>query len=121
MLISTKSYNRDVKGISETDKLRIKDYLRGAVYSWCNNNKKNWFSARDFLGGDNYFWQGTPLLVLYEKHQKLGKVWDKCVKDAGKDAGWLLKKVIDEDKRSFETKTEERIRKYSWNGVKDKI
>lgn len=118
-MLTVKSLNRDVKGIKEDDKLRIKDYLRGAIYSWCNNNKKKWFSARDFLGGDNYYWQGTPLIVLFEKHKGLGKNDQKSIKDAGKDAGWLLKKVISEDKRTFDTKTEQRIRKYSWNGAKD--
>jgi|SRR5574344_124706 hypothetical protein len=118
MLIN-KSEVREVKGISERDKQRIMDFLQGAVYSWCKNQKREWFSARDFLGGDNYYWQGTPLLVLYEKHIQKGKSWEDSVKDAGKDAGWILKKVIDLDKRSFETKKEELIRKYRWTGQED--
>lgn len=120
-MITPKSAVRNVNGIDKIEKQRIEDYLRGAVYSWCNNNKTNWFSAREFLGGDNYFWQGTPLIVLYEKHKKLGKVHEKAAKDAGKDAGWFLKKVIDTDKRNFNTKVEQRIRKYQWDGKKDKI
>lgn len=111
---------RQVKIISDDERLRIEDYLRGAVYAWCNNNKTKWFSARDFLGGDNYFWQGTPMIVLYEKHLGLKKVHKDAAKDAAKDAGWLLKKVIYEDKRNFNTKVE-RVRKYQWDGIKDKI
>ena len=47
-------------------------------------------------------------MAIYEKH--------KDVKAAGQDAGRLLKKVIERDKRHFETKTEELIRKYKWVG-----
>ena len=115
-MLTEQSEVREVKGITENEKQRIIDFLHGAVYSWCNNKKRDWFSARDFLGGDNYFWQGTPLLVIYEKHEKMGKDWENCVKDAGKDAGWILKKVINSDKRKFETKKEELIRKYRWTG-----
>lgn len=68
------------------------------------------------MGGDNYYWQGTPLLPLYEKHIGKGKDWEEAVKDAGKDAGWLLKSVIVKDKRTFDTKKEELIRKYRWVG-----
>lgn len=118
MLID-KSEIREVKGISENEKQRIIDFLHGAVYSWCNNKKDSWFSARDFLGRDNYYWDDTPLSVLYEKHKKQNKHWEDCVKGAGIDAGWLLKKVIDKDKRSFDTKKEELIRKYRWTEDKD--
>jgi hypothetical protein len=118
MLIE-KSEIREVNGISKEEKQRIIDFLHGAVYSWCNNNKDTWFSARDFLGRDNYFWQGTPMIVLYEKHQASGKKWEDSFKQAGKEAGWLLKKVIGADKRNFETKKIEQIRKYRWTGEKD--
>lgn len=63
---------------------------------------------RDFMGGTNFYWQGTPLYRLFEKTDD--------VKAAGKAAGWLLKKVIERDKRHFETKKEELIRKYKWVG-----
>jgi hypothetical protein len=115
-MLTKKSEIRDVTGISEQEKQKIIDFLQGAVYCWCNNKKDDWFSARDFLGGENYYWQGTPLITLYEKHQKKGKDWETSAKDAGKDAGWLLKRVIDRDKRSFETKEEDLIRKYRWTG-----
>ena len=59
---------------------------------------------RDFMGGTNFYWEGTPLMAIYEKH--------KDVKAAGQDAGRLLKKVIERDKRQ----TEELIRKYKWVG-----
>lgn len=115
-MLKKESEVRTVTGISPEDKEKIIAFLQGAVYCWCNNMKDEWFSARDFLGGDNYYWEGTPLFVLYEKHISLGKDIDSSTKDAGKDAGWLLKKVIDDDKRTFETKKEDLIRKYRWVG-----
>ena len=47
-------------------------------------------------------------MALYEKNEDINA--------AGIDAGWLLKKVIDRDKRHFETKKEELVRKYKWVG-----
>jgi hypothetical protein len=113
MLLS-KSIVREVLGITSDQKKSIETYLHGCVYSWCNNNKKEWFSARDFLGRDNYNWGGTPLQHLYDKHYSKGKRGEDCVKAAGKDAGWILKKVIAADTRKFETKVAQRIRQYRW-------
>ena len=71
---------------------------------------------RDLMGGENYYWQRTPLYVLYEKHE------GKCsnpVNEAGKESGWLLKRVIHSDKRTFKTKKDELVRKYRWTGEED--
>ena len=64
------------------------------------------------MGGDNYYWQGTPLIALYNKQLSSGSA--DPVKEAGKEGGRLLKKVISDDGRTFETKEEELIRKYRW-------
>jgi len=100
----------------EQNKNDICNFLQGAVYCWCKNKKDIWFSMRDLMGGDNFYWQGTPLIVLFEKHKALGKDDESANKEAGKESGWLLKHVIDKDKRNFETKKEELIRKYRWDG-----
>lgn len=120
MALTTKSEVREVN-IDADEKQRMLDFLQGGVYCWVKNRKKEWFSMRDLMGGDNYHWQGTPLFPLYEKHEKKynGKDWEAAVRDAGKDSGWLLKKVIVEDKRTFETKKEDLIRKYRWIGNED--
>ncbi len=101
---------REVHGIRANEKQSIIDFLQGAVYSWCKNKPDKWFSLRDFMGGENYYWEGIPLIALYNKHSSK----TTAVKDAGKDGGWLLKKVIHEDKRKFKTKVENLIRKYKW-------
>jgi len=53
-LLNESSQSRKVNGISAEETLRIKDFLQGAVYCWCKNNKGEWFSLRDLMGGDNY-------------------------------------------------------------------
>jgi len=103
----------EVSGITAEQKQRIMDFLQGAVYCWCKNRKDEWFAAKDLLGGDNYFWQGTPMIVLYEKSGD--------EEQAAKDAGWLLKRVLDDDKRRFEEGKQEGVgrfpvKKYRWNG-----
>lgn len=102
---------RNVTGIEEHNKARIYDFLQGAVYCWCKNRKHEWFALRDLMGGDNFFWEGTPLIKLYEKHENCA---DDPVKEAGKDAGWMLKELLAKDKRAFETKVQNLVRYYRW-------
>lgn len=116
MALINKSELRNVTGIRQDQKQRIVDFLQGAVYCWCKNRKDEWFSMRDLMGGENYYWEGTPLMALYEKHITNGKNSPDAVESAGKDSGWMLKKTIIEDKREFETKKEDLIRKYRWTG-----
>ncbi len=106
---------RNVRGI-EGKENDILNFLQSAVYCWCKNKPKKWFAMRDLMGGDNYYWNNTPLIALYTKHIDLGKDDADAVESAGKDSGWLLKKVIYKDKRKFFTKKEGLVRKYKWDG-----
>lgn len=112
MIVSGNNELREVLGISADEERDIINFLQGAVYCWCKNRKNEWFSLRDLMGGDNYYWDDTPMIKLWEKHNNLKKA--DPVDEAGKDGGWLLKKVVQKDKRKFETKEEDRIRKYRW-------
>jgi hypothetical protein len=105
---------REVSGISEVEKKGIMDFLQGSVYCWCKNNKGKWFSMLDLMGGDNRDWSGTPLEILYNKHIQNGKTVKEAFENAGKESGWLLKRVIHDDKRPFETEKTEINRKYRW-------
>lgn len=116
MALKNPSEIRSVSGITDIEKEKIFDFLQGAVYCWCKNRKDEWFSLRDLMGGDNYDWDGTPLLPLYNKHINKGKASEEAIRDTGKDCGWILKRVINKDKRTFETKKEDLIRKYRWVG-----
>jgi hypothetical protein len=101
---------RDVKEITKEEKILIRAFLQGAVYCWCKNRPNEWFSLRDLMGGENFHWQGTPLMPLYEKHEGV----EDAVARAGKDCGWMLKRVINDDSRIFETQKSEMIRQYRW-------
>ena len=116
MTLLPSSAIREVNGITNDQKQRIRDFLQGAAYSWCKNRKDEWFSLRDLMGGDNYFWENTPLFVLYEKQINLGHTNNAAVEAAGKDGGWIFKKLLSDDSRIFETKKEDLIRKYLWVG-----
>lgn len=111
MSLSRDSEVRKVTGITEAQERRICDFLQGAVYCWCKNRSGEWFSMRDLMGGDNNEWAGTPLFVLYQKHEDSS---DDPVRQAGRDSGWLLKKVVREDERRFDTREANLIREYRW-------
>jgi hypothetical protein len=94
---------RRITGITKTQERRIKDFLQGAVYAWCNSNKNKPFFCRDLIGGDNSPWENTPLQALCDNHKKAGKSPQKIREEAGKDAGKLLKAVLVEDEnKSFD-------------------
>lgn len=124
-MITTELNVEQVKGLIN-DKCIDEDrdicnYLHGAVYYWCKNCKEEngnpkWFAARDFLGGENYSWAGTPLYSLYQKHIDEGDDNDTSIQKAAIDAGILLKKVISEDKRLFDTEVFGLVRHYRWDG-----
>jgi hypothetical protein len=114
MSIQPFSQIRNVIGITAIQEQRIYDFLQGAVYCWCKNRSSEWFTVRDLLGGDNFDWNGTPLIVLYDKYINNGKKHDKAVIEAGKDAGRIMKAVLNIDDRDFLTK-KGFVRTYKWN------
>lgn len=114
MALLPKSEVREVHGITPKESRDIFNFLQGAVYCWCKNKPEKWFSMRDLMGGENFNWTGTPLSKLYDKHIEKGKNDASAIEDAGKDSGWILKKVINDDRREFKTKKEDLIRKYRW-------
>lgn len=117
MALIERSEIRNVTGIEKEQKIAILNFLQGAVYCWCKNRRNEWFGMRDLMGGDNYYWKGTPLLTLYLKHKDtLGKKEKDAATDAAKDAGWLLKQVLEKDKRKFHTKKLGLVRMYKWDG-----
>ena len=59
MVIGLTTY-KSVNGFTDEQLDLMKAFLQGAVYCWYKNRKDEWFAARDLLGGDNYYWQGTP-------------------------------------------------------------
>ena len=120
MIIGISTY-KGVNGFTDRQMALMRAYLQGAVYCWCKNCKDEWFAARDLIGGNNYYWQGTPLIDLFEYYLD-GRNDDAsiryAVEEAGKAAGRLLKGILIEDKRTFETR-EGFTREYHWTGDED--
>ncbi len=105
---------RDVNSVNVAEKDRIRDFLQGAVYCWCKNRPEEWFSLRDLMGGDNFYWEGTAMYPLYDNLVTRGHASNQAIEQAGKDGGWLLKRVITDDQRNFETREANLIREYRW-------
>ena len=116
MSLSPSSEIRDVYGIDDIEKALIKAFMQGAVYSWIKNRKDEPFAVRDLVGGENLDWNGTPLQVLYDKHVSSGKDNDAAFEAAAKDLGWLVKALLDDDKRTFLIDKEGLVNSYRWVG-----
>jgi len=101
MALTPPSEVRAVRGITDEEIEGIRNFLQGAVYCWVKNRPNEQFALRSLVGGENFEWQGTPLYCLYEKHIQQGKTEDDAITAAAKDAGWLLKAVVSNDKRTF--------------------
>lgn len=101
MPIKPRSKVRNVSGITATERDAISKFMQGAVYAWVRDRKGEPFAVRDLMGGANFEWEGTPLYVLFAKHKKHGKDNQAAIRAAGRDLGWLVKAVLDSDKRTF--------------------
>jgi hypothetical protein len=109
MISPEPTVRRPSADLSERELERIKAFIQGAVYSYCKNCKGESFSASTLFGGDNYYWQGTPLEVVYERHIED----DDPVNRAGIDVGWILLDVLVSDKRHFNKKSGY-VNEYNW-------
>lgn len=106
-----------IRNVGEQDIQRMLDFLFGAVRAICADREGTQFAARDFLGGANYFWQGTPMYRLYEKYVVEGYSSDAAVEEAGKTAGHLLKRVlIDDETRTYRLGDAGMANGYTWIG-----
>lgn len=65
--------------------------------------------------------RGTPLIVVYEHFRAANpnKSSRYAVKKAAKAIGHLLKRVIVDDKRTFDTCKIGRVRNYKWTGAEN--
>lgn len=110
-----------IKGLNSWERDLIYAYLQGAVYRRCNENPNDWFAARDLVGGKNYYWQGTPLIVVYERFRKANppKSSEYAEDMAAKAIGHMLKRVIVDDKRTFDTQVKNLVRHYKWTGAEN--
>ncbi len=118
MIIENVTHRNISAKIDPLDLEKINAYIQGAVYCWCKNvrdikGNNLWFIAAHLFGGDNFFWEETPLFVLYKWHLKNGAA--DPVNMAGRDVGHILKSLIDKNPRIFHTRPGYR-REYLWTG-----
>ncbi|MFA9485794.1 MULTISPECIES: hypothetical protein [unclassified Moraxella] len=79
-------------------------YLQGMVNLWCAVCGDKPFSARDFIGGENYDWKGTPLMAAWEgRYNHYRREYPDETSEnlaewthgqCAKDVGHLLKQVL---------------------------
>lgn len=113
MAFVTEQEVRAVIGISDNDLQRCLLFLQGAVYCWCKNRRDEWFALRDLVGGENTDWSDVPLDAVYQKHIA-NLAPERAFTEAAKDAGWILKRMIADDARRFETRKDGDVRQYKW-------
>jgi len=84
------------RGLTDRQVSQILKYLKGKVSSWCRNHPSEEFSVSRLFGSD---WRGTPIQALYKNRRKLNS--SDPVGSAGKDCGFLLRRMLQEDSRTF--------------------
>ena len=106
-----------IRGVSEEKIQLMLAFLCGAVRARCADCQGQQFAARDLLGGINYFWEGTPMEVLFTKYCDEGYPAEEAIKLAGITAGHLLKRVLIEDKyRTYIQGDAGLVNGYTWIG-----
>lgn len=100
-MFKTKERIIQVRGLQKKDLLEMEKFLQGLVYTFCKQRGSEKFFLRDLLGGENFYWQGTPMFLLYKRQLDTGKSKQEAFRQAAKDAGKILKIVLDKDKREF--------------------
>ncbi|GHT17865.1 hypothetical protein AGMMS4956_21390 [Bacteroidia bacterium] len=106
---------REVQGILPEKKQRIRDFLQGAVYCWCNSNSQNDpFCVANLVGGNNYYWQETPLSDLFKHYKTLYSSNEKGFSMARLAVGSLLEEVLSKDKRLYAVEKRGERNFYRW-------
>ena len=83
------------------DNKDIQNYLLGAINCFIRRNNDTWFKAKDIILSD---WIGTPLQIIYDFFETNGLSEEEARKQAGMCLGKILKKIISDDSRIFETR-----------------
>lgn len=113
MIINTSKGKNISAKLKQQEINDIKLFIKGAVYSYCNNcldkdGNSNWFSVYTLFGKDKYYWK-YPLISIYDYHIQNGKNNATAISLSGQDLGHLLKEVLLEDvDRKFEQDFQQR-------------
>lgn len=115
----------NVTQLDEHQRALILAYLQGMVNMWITINGTKIFAVRDFVGGQNYYWGGTPLISIWNDCQATAKQKypnadqeeiDKIAHaQSAIAAGHFLKRVLIESKHNF-TENKGVVKNYAWQG-----
>ncbi|MCR5049813.1 MAG: hypothetical protein K6A36_01880 [Paludibacteraceae bacterium] len=105
-----------VHGVDRAHQEEIRVYLREKLDAWCASRKRgDGFSVREWLGGAERNWNGTPMQELYNYYRRKNRGDVYAYREAGKAAGRILKAVIDSDEgHRFHITREFRSVRYIW-------
>jgi len=90
--------------------------MQGAIYAWAKNFPAKPFAVRDLVGGENGDWTGTPLFALYEAYIKHGECDEVAQSHAAQDLGWIVKNLLNNDKRTYVNTKPDDVNHYEWVG-----
>ncbi len=96
---NTKTYNISAK-ISQGEYNKAHNYIQKKINNHCKKHPTEAFSVRILFGDTNKDWNNTPLQVFYDYFAN-SKTSNNPKKQAARDVGLILKKIISSDKRKF--------------------
>ena len=82
-------------------KKEVKEFLECLVRIWCLTTPEKSFTCSELL--NNADWQKKPLCYMYDYYKNQGESDEEAKNHDSVDIGWLLKEVISEMPRKFET------------------
>lgn len=104
--------------LSEEELSLCKDYIKGAVHGFTNNNSNEKFYVCSLFGGENTLWKDTPLNYIYQYHYNKTKDYKKAHDSSAKDVGYLLKLVLCEDEKFYYEEFDAYTREYCRLSIK---
>ena len=82
-------------------KKEVKEFLECLVRIWCLTTPEKSFTCSELL--NNADWEKKPLCYMYDYYKNKGESDEEAKNHDSVDIGWLLKEVISEMPRKFET------------------
>ena len=111
MLVNDTYEERNVNSVTESQKKEVKEFLEWLVRIWCLTTPEKSFICSELL--NNVDWQKQLLCYMYDYYKNQGESDEEAKNHDSVDIGWLLKEVISEMPRKFETDSSYR-KKYTY-------
>lgn len=103
----------NVSGITTAERRGVEAFIKSKVDAWITARGSDAFEVRDLLADVDPTWKGTPLRALTD-HYRLSCNEASAREKAGRALGKLVKSILNDDRRLFETSSEGRARSYGY-------